>query len=117
MTEWLYLLAILASTFCMGLVDRRWTLFLFARPGRALIVLGAGLVLFLAWDLVAIALEIYARGESSAMTGIELAPELPLEELFFIVFLCYHTMVVHGLALHVLRRRGARPAPTHRAVA
>ena len=93
----LYLLSILASGFCMGLVDRRWRLFLFDRPRRALVVLAVGLVYFLAWDLVAIGLEIYHRGESEAMTGIEVAPELPLEELFFIVFLCYVTMVLHGL--------------------
>ena len=92
-----YLLSILVSAFCMGLVDRRWKLFVFDRPRRALVLLAVGLVYFLAWDLVAIGLEIYHRGESEAMTGIEVAPELPLEELFFIVFLCYVTMVLHGL--------------------
>jgi lycopene cyclase domain-containing protein len=94
---WLYLLAIVGSTLCMGLVDHRWRLFLFARPGRAVLVVTAGVVFFLAWDLVAIGLDIYRRGESPAMTGIELVPDLPLEEVFFVVFLCYLTMVLHGL--------------------
>jgi lycopene cyclase domain-containing protein len=94
---WLYLLAIIGSTLCMGLVDHRWRLFLFARPGRAALVVAAGVVFFLAWDLVAIGLDIYRRGESPAMTGIELLPDLPLEEVFFVVFLCYLTMVLHGL--------------------
>jgi hypothetical protein len=45
------------------------------------------------------------------MTGIELAPELPLEELFFIVFLCYLTLVLHQLIdQHVLADR----TPVHR---
>ncbi|MDN4172461.1 lycopene cyclase domain-containing protein [Nocardioides sp. SOB77] len=95
----LYLLSILVPTVCMGLVDRRWRLFLF-RAGsarRALAVVAAGTVLFLVWDLIAIGADMYHRGESDAMTGIELAPELPLEELFFIVFLCYLTMVLHQL--------------------
>lgn len=103
----LYLLSILVPTVCMGLVDRRWRLFLF-RPGsagRALAVVAAGTVLFLVWDLVAIAADMYHRGESEAMTGIELAPELPLEELFFIVFLCYLTMVLHQLFRLVLDTR------------
>ncbi|MFD1860489.1 lycopene cyclase domain-containing protein [Aeromicrobium camelliae] len=107
--SWLYLLSILGSTFCMGLVDRRWRLFLFDRPGRAVAIVAAGGLLFLIWDLVAIALGIYQRGESPAMTGIEVAPELPLEELFFIVFLCYLTMVLHRLFSMVIARREVRP--------
>ena len=103
--SWLYLLAIVGSTVCMGLVDHRWRLFLFARPGRAVCVVLAGVVYFLAWDLVAIGLDIYGRGESPAMTGIELARDLPLEEVFFVLFLCYLTMVVHGLVTMVLGRR------------
>lgn len=106
--SWLYLLSILGSMFCMGLVDRRWRLFLFDRPRRAVTIVAAGGLLFLVWDLVAISLGIYQRGESPAMTGIEVAPELPLEELFFIVFLCYLTMVLHGLFSMVSARREVR---------
>ena len=36
------------------------------------------------------------------MTGIEVAPELPLEELFFVAFLPYVTMVLHGLGRRLL---------------
>ena len=68
-------------------------------------MLVVGFVFFLVWDLVAIRLEVYARGESPAMTGIEVAPELPLEELFFIVFLCYVTGVLHGLFTMLLGRK------------
>ncbi len=107
----LYLLSILGSTFCMGLVDRRWRLFLFDRPRRAVALVAAGLGFFVLWDVIAIELGIYARGESAAMTGIEVLPELPLEELFFIVFLCYLTMVLHGLFSMLAERRaiGERP--------
>ncbi len=110
----LYLGSVVAATLCMGLVDRRWRLFLFSRPGRALLVLGVGVAFFLVWDLVAIELEVYRRGESAAMTGLEVAPELPVEELFFILFLCYFTMVLHNLLLHLLRRRQGRPAEAAR---
>jgi lycopene cyclase domain-containing protein len=98
----LYLLAIVGSTLCMGLVDHRWRLFLFARPARAVAVVGCGLLFFLVWDVVAIGLGVYERGDSAAMTGVEVADELPLEELFFIVFLCYLTMVVHRLVRRVV---------------
>ena len=83
----LYLGFVVVSTVCMGLVDHRWRLALFDRPARTLAVVAAGSLLFLVWDLVAIESGMYVRGESPAMTGIELLPELPVEEIFFIVFL------------------------------
>jgi lycopene cyclase domain-containing protein len=90
------------STVCMGLVDRRWRLFLFSRPRHAVAVVACGVAFFLAWDLVAIGLGVYERGDSPAMTGVELVDELPLEEVFFIVFLCYLTLVLHALSRLVL---------------
>ena len=95
--SWLYLASIVGSMVCMGLVDHRWRLFLFDRPRVALAAVAVGFVVFLAWDLVAIELALYTKGESPAMTGIDVAPHLPLEELFFITFLCYITGVLHGL--------------------
>lgn len=105
--SWLYLLSVVGSGVCMGLVDRRWRLFLFRDARRAAVALAVGFVFFLVWDLVAIDVGVYSRGESPGMTGIEVLPELPLEELFFIVFLCYVTGVLHGLASHVLDRSRA----------
>jgi lycopene cyclase domain-containing protein len=109
--SWLYLASVVAATVCMGLVDRRWRLFVFARPRAALTALAVGFVFFLVWDLVAIELAVYSKGESPGMTGIDVAPELPVEELFFITFLCYVTGVLHGLFTLVLGRstpEGAR---------
>ncbi|PZR54165.1 lycopene cyclase domain-containing protein [Xylanimonas oleitrophica] len=106
--SWVYLACIVGSTVCMGLVDHRWRLFLFARPGRAAVVVGCGALVFLLWDVVAIAAGVYQRGQSPGMTGIEVAPELPLEEIFFVVFLCYLTMVLHRLVLHLTRSRRPR---------
>mgnify|MGYP007028409442 CR=1 FL=1 len=73
----LYLGFVVVSTVCMGLVDHRWRLALFDRPARTLAVVAAGSLLFLVWDLVAIESGMYVRGESPAMTGIELLPENP----------------------------------------
>ena len=106
----LYLGFVVASTFCMGLVDRRWRLFLFDRPKVALSAVAVGFALFLTWDLVALEFGAYSKGASPAMTGIEVAPELPLEELFFITFLCYITGVLHGGFTQVLTHLGTRSA-------
>ena len=101
----LYLGFLLVSMFCMGLVDRRWKLFLFDRPRAAVTAVVVGFVFFLVWDLVAIELAVYSKGESPAMTGIDVAPHLPIEELFFITFLCYIAGVFHGLFMRVLTHR------------
>ena len=61
---------------------------------RATVVLVVGLLFFLAWDASGIALGVFARGGSRFMTGIDLAPELPVEEVFFLAFLCYLTLIL-----------------------
>jgi len=107
-----YLACLLVSLGALVLVDRRFGL-VFWRVGRnaarrAGLVLLAGVVFFLAWDLLGIALGVFARGRSPFMTGIELAPQLPLEEPVFLAFLCYLTLVLlfGTRALLDRRRRG-----------
>lgn len=107
MTAYLYLAALLVSTGCMALLDHRFRLVLWRAPRRAGIVLGLGLVFFVAWDLVAIGFQHYSAGQSAGMTGVMLAPELPLEEIFFIIFLSYLTLVLRGLIVQLRTRRRA----------
>ncbi|MFF1634842.1 lycopene cyclase domain-containing protein [Leifsonia sp. NPDC058248] len=90
----LYLLFLLLALGCMVLLDRRFTLFFWRDARRAALVLGIGVAFFLAWDLLGIGLHVFARGTSPFLTGIMLAPELPLEEVFFLAFLGYLTMVL-----------------------
>ncbi|TFC11007.1 lycopene cyclase domain-containing protein [Cryobacterium algoritolerans] len=106
-----YLLTLLVSLGAMVLLDRRFRLFFWRRPARAAIVLGAGMALFLTWDLAGIGLGIFYRGETTLMTGLQLAPELPLEEFFFLAFLSYLTMnSVQGARLLLAARiRRVRP--------
>jgi lycopene cyclase domain-containing protein len=102
-TSLVYLLSLALVLVCMALTDRHWKLFFWADARRAAVVFGFGFALFLAWDLVALHYELYERGRSELMTGIEVAPELPVEELFFVAFLPYLTMVLHGLGRRFLR--------------
>ncbi|CAN5281597.1 hypothetical protein BH09ACT3_BH09ACT3_11820 [soil metagenome] len=87
-----YLLALLIALTGMVLLDRRFRLFFWSDARRATIVLVVGVLFFLAWDLAGIGLGIFFRGETSFMTGLLLAPELPIEELLFLSLLCYLTM-------------------------
>lgn len=95
----------------MALLDARFGLVLWRDHRRSLVVLGLGIVLFLLWDVAAIALGFYHRGDSAAMTGLMLAPELPVEELLFITFLCYITLVIHGLVGLTFARAGGTREP------
>jgi lycopene cyclase domain-containing protein len=84
-----YLLALSVSLTGMIVLDRKFGLFFWRAPRAALIVLAAGVLFFLAWDLVGIGSGIFYRGQTAFMTGLQLAPELPIEELVFLTFLVY----------------------------
>ena len=80
----------------MVVLDLRFRLFFGRAPRRAAIVLVLGVAFFLAWDLAGVGLHIFFRGGSGWLLGVQLAPEVPLEELFFLTLLCYLTMNVYG---------------------
>jgi lycopene cyclase domain-containing protein len=102
-----YLVFLLVSVGCMVLLDQRLRLFFWQDARRAAFVLAAGLVFFLAWDIAGIGLGIFFRGHNETI-GIELAPELPLEEPVFLVFLCYLVMNLFQLCRRFVE---ARPLP------
>lgn len=90
----LYLAAILVSAAGIAICDWRWRLALWRRPRRTLIALAIGWVFLLAWDLVGIATGVFVKGEGPWFLGIDVLPHLPLEELFFLAFLTYLTLVL-----------------------
>lgn len=98
----LYLAALLVSLGCMLLLDWRFRLFFWRDPLAATVVTAIGLVFFLAWDAVGIATGIFLRGDAVIATGIVLAPELPIEEPVFLLFLVICTMVVYSGAARLL---------------
>ncbi len=101
----LYLAALVVALTGMVLLDRRFRLFFWTDARRASIVLVIGVVFFLAWDLAGVGLGIFFRGETSFMTGLQVAPEVPLEEVFFLTLLVYVTMNVYSAASLLLSRR------------
>ena len=104
----LYLAALAIALTGMVALDRRFRLFFWQDARRAAIVLVVGLVFFLAWDVAGIGLGIFFRGETDFMTGLQVAPELPLEEIFFLTLLCYLTMNLYGALTRVLARNRPR---------
>lgn len=99
-----YLAAILTSHVGIALLDARWKLAVWARPRPALVAIAALTVLFVAIDVLAIAMGLYGLGESPALLGWNLAPHFPVEELFFIVFLSHLSLVGFGAMMTVVNR-------------
>lgn len=100
-----YLLSLLAGIVCMLLLDFRFHLFFWHDARSAATVTLVGLAVLLAWDFAGIGLGIFLRGEGEIATGILLAPELPIEEPIFLIFLVLCTMVVYTGIARILSRR------------
>lgn len=92
----LYLAGLVISLVGMVLIDRRWRLFLWRDARRGLLVLAIGVCFLLAWDAAGVGLGVFFRGDGGLLIGLQLAPEVPIEELFFLMLLCYLTMNVYG---------------------
>jgi lycopene cyclase domain-containing protein len=104
----LYLLGLSISLLGMVVLDRRFRLVFWRDARRAAVVFVVGIVFFLIWDLAGIATGVFFRGEGPLLTGVQLAPELPLEEVFFLALLCYSAMNLFGGAGRMLERREAQ---------
>jgi lycopene cyclase domain-containing protein len=101
----LYLAAILISAAGIATIDARLRLAAFKSPVRTLISVAIGVVFFLAWDAVGIVTGVFLKGGSPLFLGIDIAPELPLEEVFFLAFLCYLALVCYAGAMRLIERR------------
>jgi lycopene cyclase domain-containing protein len=104
----LYLLAILLSAGGIAVIDARWRLAAWRAPLATAAAVAIGVVFFLAWDAVGIATEVFLKGDSPLFLGIDIAPDLPLEELFFLAFLCYLSLVVWAAAMRMLSSKQER---------
>lgn len=105
----LYLLALLVSAAGIATIDIRHRLVFAVRSRRhrlaALGAVVAGVVMMLAWDAVGIITDVFAKGSSTLFIGVDLAPELPLEEPVFLAFLTYLSLVLHAGWMRLRERR------------
>lgn len=87
-------------------LDYRHKLALAHNLRAGLLALGSGLAFFLVWDLAGINAGIFFEGAKNLLCGINLAPELPLEEVFFLLLLCHTSLIVFAaISRWVARRR------------
>ena len=87
-----YLIILLVTIGCMVLCDWRWKLAFFLDARRATVLSIVMVAAFLLWDAFGIMTGSFFRGGSEYMTGVILAPEMPIEEPIFLFFLTYLTI-------------------------
>ncbi len=94
MTSLAYLGALLVSLAGLTAIDARYRVAVFDRPRQALLTIAIAVVAFLAWDAAGVGLGIFFIGDAPYLSGVLLAPEVPLEELFFLILLSYQTLLL-----------------------
>lgn len=95
--QYFYLVGLIFSLSGMLLLDYRYRLALFYDAHRTFLTVAIGVLLFTAWDILGIALGIFFSGKSAYMSGVYLGSEFPVEELLFLIFLCYFTLIMYRL--------------------
>lgn len=108
MTGLIYLGCLFAGIGCMLVIDRRFRLFFWRDAWAAALVTAAGVAFLLIWDAAGIAAGIFLRGAGVISSGIVLAPEMPVEEPVFLVFLVLCTMVLYTGCERLLATMAAR---------
>ena len=106
-TGWVYGAALAVSAGAMALVDRRWRLVGPRDSAVTAAVVAGGVLGLLAWDALGIVTGIFFRGQGPWLTGWQLAPELPVEEVLFLAFLT-HVALVADAATGRLLEAGPR---------
>ena len=94
--EWSYLAGIFVGIAGMAIIDWRYKLAFWRNPRRTAATVFTALGIFLLWDFFGIVLGIFRHGGSPYSLPFKLAPEFPVEELFFLFLLCYCTLVIYN---------------------
>lgn len=102
-----YLAVLAVSLAGLVLVDIRFKLLFWRSPVATSITLLIGVGFFLLWDVVGIWLGVFFRGGATNLSGLLLAPELPVEEPIFLILLCYFTLLSYRLSLRLTQKHVA----------
>lgn len=92
-----YLSGLLFSIIGLGLLDWRFRIAFTVNRKAALAATLIPMIFFLIWDGTGIALGIFFRGDTSHLTGILVAPEMPIEEIFFLFLLNYSALTLFSV--------------------
>ena len=92
--SFVYLGLLLISLAGLVTLDVRFKLAFAKKPKAATLAIAIPYVIFVIWDFTGIASGIFFKGKSELLTGLTVAKDFPIEELFFLGLLCYSTLIV-----------------------
>ena len=95
MIQFSYLAGLLIGITGMAIMDNRYKLAFWHDRKRTTLTVLIGVVIFIIWDLLGIGFGIFFHGGSQFSLPIRILPEFPVEELFFLLLLCYCTLVIY----------------------
>ncbi len=90
-----YLLSLIIALTGLALTDYRYKLAFWYDASRTAWTLAAATFVFIIWDGIGIWAGIFYKGSSQYMLPFVIAPEFPLEELFFLTVLTYVTLLFY----------------------
>jgi lycopene cyclase domain-containing protein len=93
-----YLFALTLSVLGLVGIDQRHKIAFFSQPRRAAFTLLVAVPFFLLWDLTGIGFGVFFEQNKSFSVGLDLLPNLPVEELVFLILLCYTLLITYLLA-------------------
>lgn len=96
--QYYYLLALLVSLCGLAYADRRYKLVLFREPKLAAGLLLITVCFFLSWDIAGIVYGVFSTNQDWVSGVHIISPDLPIEEIFFLVLLGYTTLTSWRLA-------------------
>jgi lycopene cyclase domain-containing protein len=89
-----YITCLLTAIGLLVLADFRQRLAFFYDWRRTSKTLGAAIVIFLVWDIMGVALQVFYPGNNEYSLGIIVLPGVPLEEILFLSLFTYLTLIV-----------------------
>ena len=92
---WSYIIGLCIGITGLAVIDWRYKLAFWHAPKRAALTITTSMLVFILWDFFGIFLGIFHHGASQYALPFTIAPEFPLEELFFLFLLSYSALIIY----------------------
>lgn len=104
-----YLVVQFVSFAGVAVIDHRWRLAAFRSLAATALTVTAAVALLLTWDVLGVRSGVFFRGQTDFMTGLLIAPEIPVEEVVFLTFLSYLALICATGVTAAVERFRERP--------
>lgn len=91
-----YLLGLVVAITGIAIIDWRYKLAFWHDSKRTIFTVLTAMLIFTLWDFLNIFLEIFRHGKSPYQLAFTLAPQFPIEEVFFLILLSYCALVIYN---------------------